>query len=173
MPEPIKSESLLAYMGFKAEEIKTDEDFKTQFESKFGIKEALLKDPSFTSKIFGQRVGSIEAKVKSNAKKMGVEFTPEEIKDKGVEDILELSFSKIADMNKKAMEDLEKSSKAPVEEQVKQWKEKYTQVEAKAKEWEGMATKTASEFDGFKKEQVTKAKSDTLNNFKKLSLGKL
>lgn len=169
----LKPEAILTFLGFEAEKIKTEDDFKTQFESKFGVKELLLKDPTFTSKIFGQRVGSIEAKVKANAKKMGVEFMPDEIKDKQVEDILELSFTKIAEMNKKAMDDLEKASKGTVDEQVKTWKEKYSQVEAKAKEWEGMATKTATEFEGFKKEQVNKSKFDTINGFKKSAISKL
>ncbi len=104
---------------------------------------------------------------------MGVDFTPEEIKDKQVEDILELSFTKIADMNKKAMEDMEKASKGTVDEQVKTWKEKYTQVEAKAKEWEGMANKTATEFEGYKKEQINKSKFDSINGFKKSAISKL
>lgn len=173
MAEPIKPESIFTFLGFKTEEIKTDEDFKTQFEAKFGIKDALLKDPAFTGKIFGQRVGSIEAKVKANAKKMGVDFTPEELNDKQVEDILELSFTKIADMNKKAMDDLDKASKGTVDEQIKTWKEKYNQLESKHKDVEGLLTKTSSEFEGFKKEQVNKFKADNINNFKKTALGKL
>lgn len=172
MPE-LKPESILSFLGFKAEEIKSEDDFKTQFEAKFGIKDQLLKDPAFTGKIFGQKIGSIEAKVKANAKKMGVEFTPDEIKDKGVEDILELSFLKVAELNKKAMEDAEKLSKGTADEQVKAWKDKYAQVDAKAKEWEGMATKTATEFDAFKKEQATKGRIDTINSFKKNAIGKL
>lgn len=169
----LKPEAILTFLGFEADKNKTEEEFKTNFETKFGIKDQLLKDPAFTGKIFGQKIGSIEAKVKSNAKKMGVEFTPDEIKDKGVEDILELSFTKIADMNKKAMEDLEKASKGTVDEQVKGWKEKYTQVEAKAKEWEGMANKTATEFDGYKKDQVNRMKSDTISNFRQAEMGRL
>lgn len=169
----LKPETILTFLGFKAEENTTEELFKANFESKFGVKELLLKDPTFTGKIFGQKIGSIEAKVKSNAKKMGVDFTPEEIKDKGVEDILELSFMKIADMNKKAMDDAEKASKGTVDEQVKTWKEKYTQLESKHKDVEGLLTKTSSEFEGFKKEQVNKFKNDNILNFKKTALGKL
>lgn len=172
MPE-IKPESILTYLGFEPEKITTEEEFKTQFESKFGIKDQLLKDPAFTGKIFGQKVGSIEAKIKSNAKKMGVEFAPDEIKDKGVEDILELSFTKIAELNKKAMEDLEKTSKGTVEEQVKTWKDKYQSVESKLKDTEGLLSKTSSEFEGYKKDQLTKAKTETITNFRKGALGKL
>ncbi len=54
MSESIKPEAILTYLGFEAEKIKTEDDFKSQFESKFGVKELLLKYPSFTSKIFGQ-----------------------------------------------------------------------------------------------------------------------
>lgn len=172
MPE-LKPEAILTFLGFKPEEITSEDVFKTQFESKFGVKELLLKDKEFTGKIFGQKIGSIEAKVKANAKKMGVEFAPEEIKDKGVEDILELSFQKVAEMNKKAMEDAEKLSKGTADEQVKAWKDKYTQVDAKAKEWEGMATKTAADFEAFKKDAVIAERNRRLNSFKQASISKL
>ncbi|MFI5404905.1 MAG: hypothetical protein ACHQ1D_00180 [Nitrososphaerales archaeon] len=169
----LKPESILSFLGFKPEEIKTEEDFKSNFESKFGIKDQLLKDPAFTGKIFGQRVGSIEAKLKSNAKKMGVEFTPDEIKDKSVEEIQEIAFTKIAELNKKAMEDLEKSTKGTVDEQVKSWKEKYQSVESKLKETEGLLSKTSSDYEGFKKEAINKSKSDIITRFKKETLDKL
>lgn len=169
----LKPEAILTFLGFEADKNKTEEEFKANFETKFGIKDQLLKDPAFTGKIFGQKIGSIEAKVKSNAKKMGVEFTPEEIKDKGVEDILELSFTKIADMNKKAMDDMEKASKGTVDEQVKDWKVKYKSVEDKLKDTEGLLVKTTNDFDGYKKEQVTRFKSENINRFKKEVIGKL
>lgn len=169
----LKPEAILTYLGFETDKIKTEDDFKAQFESKFGVKELLLKDPAFTGKIFGQKIGSIEAKVKSNAKKMGVDFTPDELKDKGVEDILELSFAKIAAINKQTMDDFEKASKGSVDEQVKTWKDKYQSVESKLKDTEGLLTKTSTEFEGFKKDQVTKVKTDTILNFRKSAIGKL
>lgn len=48
----LKPEVILTYLGFEADKIKTEDDFKTQFEGKFGIKETLKKDPSFTAEIF-------------------------------------------------------------------------------------------------------------------------
>lgn len=172
MPE-LKPEAILAYLGLEVEKIKTEDDFKSNFESKFGVKDQLLNDKEFVGKIFGKRVGSIDTAAKSGFKKMGVEFAKEEIEGKQVEDVIELGLNKIAEMNKKAMEDYEKTFKGTADEQVKTWKEKYTQVEAKAKDWESMATKTASEFEGFKKDQATRSKSDMINNFKKSSIGKL
>lgn len=169
----LKPESILTFLGFKAEEIKTEEDFKTQFEGKFGIKEQLAKDPTFTSKIYGQRVGSIEAKAKSGFKKMGVEFAPEEIKDKGVEDVIEIGLLKVADLNKKSMEDLEKSSKGSVDEQVKEWKEKYKSIQTKLEETEGLLNKTSTDYEGFRKEVLNKSKSDNITRFKKDVIGKL
>ena len=169
----LKPEAILAYLGFEADKVKTEDDFKSQFDGKFGVKELLLKDPKFTGEIYGKKIGSIEAKVKANAKKMGVEFAPDEIKDKGVEDILELSFTKIADLNKKAMDDLEKASKGTVDEQVKTWKEKAAAYESKLKDTESLLTKTSSEFDGYKKDAVTRVKSETISNFKKSAIAKL
>lgn len=169
----LKPEAILTFLGFEAEKIKTEDDFKAQFESKFGVKDLLLKDPAFTGKIFGQRIGSIENKTRSLAKKMGIEFTKEELENKDVEATIELSFTKIAEINKKAMEDLEKSTKGTVDEQVKTWKEKYTQLESKHKDVEGLLTKTSSEFEGYKKEQANKSKFETINGFKKSAIGKL
>ena len=169
----LKPESIISYLGFTPEEIKTEEDFKTNFEKKFGIKDQLLKDPSFTSKVYGERIGVIESKVKTQAKRMGVDFTKEELHDKKFEDIVELSFNKIAELNKYAMEKLEKESKGTVDEQVKTWKEKYTQVETKAKEYEKMKNDITQEFEGYKKETANKAKQQEINNFKKLVMGKM
>lgn|SRR3990167_3514970 len=169
----LKPEAILTYLGFEADKVKTDEEFKAQFEAKFGIRDQLLKDTTFTSKIFGQRLGSIEAKLKSHSKKMGIDFTPEEIKDKPVEDIMELSFTKIAEMAKKAMEDMEKSIKAPVEEQAKTWKDMVSVYESKIKDTEGLLAKTANDLETSKKEYANKVKVDNINNFKNTALGKL
>ena len=169
----LKFESILTFLGFKPEEIKTEEDFKTNFENKFGIKDQLIKDPVFTSKIFRHHIGNIETKVKSDAKKMGIDFTPEEIKDKSVEEIVELSFTKIADINKKAINDLERSNKGTVDEQVKNWKEKYQVIESKLKDTEGLLNTTKNDFDLFKKEQIIKNKLETINGLKKSALNKL
>lgn len=169
----LKPEAILEYLGYKVEDIKTVDDFKAKFDTEFGRRETLLKDPKFVNEIYGKKVGSIEAKVKANAKKMGVEFTPEEIKDKGVEDILELSFTKIAALNQKAMEDAEKASKGTVDEQVKSWKDKHQALESKFKDTEKLLTNTSTEFDTFKKEAVVAQKTRTVNQFRQAALGKL
>jgi hypothetical protein len=169
----IKPEAIITFLGFKPEEIKTEEDFKTNFTKKFGIKDDLLNDKDFVGKIFGKRVGSIESAVKSQAKKMGIDFTKEEIEGKPVEDIVELSFNKIAELNKNAMDKFEKESKGTVDEQVKTWKEKQKATEDKLKDTEGLLAKTTQDFEGYKKDTVTKYKQDNINNYKKSVLGKL
>lgn len=169
----LKPEAILTFLGFTPTEITTEEKFKTEFENKFGVKDQLLKDPTFTSKIYGQRVGSIEAKAKSGFKKMGVEFSPEEIKDKGVEDLIEIGFLKVADLNKKAIEDLEKSYKGTVDEQVKQWKDKHQLAINELGETKGLLVKTSADLDSFKKEVSNKSKLDIITRFKKEALEKL
>ena len=169
----IKPEEILTFLGYEAKDLKTIDEFKTKFGEKFGIKEDLLKDKDFTSKIFGQRLGSIEAKLKSHAKKMAVEFTPEEIKDKTVEEIQEITFTKIAEMNAKAMEDVVNNSKGTVDEQVKTWKEKATATETKLKDTEALLIKTTTDYEGFKAEAITKGKTDTLSRFKTDAIAKL
>lgn len=166
----LKPEVILTFLGLEA---KTEEEFKTSFENKFGIKDQLLKDPKFIGDIFGKRIGSIESRIISNTRKMGIEFPGADIKDKGVEDIIDMSFMRIADMNKKAMEDLEKASKGTVDEQVKAAKEEAKQLREKLKDTEGLLSKTSTDFEGFKKEQVNKSKFDTINGFKKTAIGKL
>lgn len=169
----IKPESIYSFLGFKPEEIKTEEDFKNQFESVFARKESLLKDPEFTNKIYGQRVGSIETKAKSWFKKMGVDFNNEETKHKQIEEILELGFNKIADLNKKAIDDLEKSTKGTVEDQVKEWKDKYSTIQNKLKDTEGLLQKTTGDFDIFKKDLILKEKNNKLDKFKTELFSKL
>lgn len=169
----LKPESIITFLGFKPEEIKSEEDFKTNFEKEFGRKSQLMQDKDFTSKIFGQRVGSIENRFLSNVKKMGIDIPKEELKDKPVEEIMEIALLKIADTNKRAMDELEKQSKGTTDEQVKQWKDKYKSVEDKLKETEGLLSKTATDFEGYKKDTANKFKETTLNRYKNEALGKV
>lgn len=173
MPEPIKPEAILTYLGFKPEEIKTEEDFKAQFEPKFAIKDQLINDKDFVGKIFGKRVGSIDTAAKSGFKKMGVEFSKEEIDGKQVEDIFVIGFNKLADLNKKVVEDVEKSAKGTVDEQVKEWKEKYNSVSSELKDTKNLLGKTKEEFEGFQKNIQSQFKSEKINNYKKEIISKL
>lgn len=169
----LKPEALLEYLGFKPEEVKDLDTFKKSFDTEFGRKAQLINDKEFVGKIFGQRVGSIENKFKSIVKKMGVELTDEEVKGKSVEEIQEYAMLKIADINKKAMEDLEKSSKGSKDEQVKEWKDKYTALDSKFKDTQSLLEKTSSDFEGFKKESAGKFRESTLNRFKNDAFGKI
>lgn len=169
----LKPEAILSFLGFKPEEIKTEEDFKSTFETKFGVKDQLINDKEFVGKIFGKRVGSIDTAAKSGFKKMGVEFAKEEVDGKPVEEVIEIGLNKIAELNKKAMEDFEKTSKGTTDEQVKEWKNKYKALEDKYKDTEGLLSKTAQDFEGYKKQTANQFKAENINRYKKDVIGKL
>lgn len=166
----IKQEDIFEFLGVKPETI---EDFKKAFETEFIRKSLVTTDKELTGKIYGSRLGSLETKAKSITKKYGLELLPEEIKDKQVEDLLEMSFAKMAEANKKAVEELEKQLSGTKEDVAKSWQEKYTKVEQKSKDLESLLEKTSSDFEGFKLQTTKERKSDKLNIFKEQALSKL
>lgn len=168
-----KPTEIFDVLGIKSDEIKSLEDFRVTFEKEFIRKNQVEQDKDISSKIFGKRIGSVESKVKSISKKHGVDFTADEIKDKQVEDLIELSFSKIIDNNNKIVDDLKKESTGSKDEVAKGWEEKYTKLESKYKDTEGLLQSTKNDFEGFKTQTATERKNDKLNIFKEQSLGKL
>lgn len=80
------------FLGVNAESI---EDFKKNFDGTFIKKDAIKDDDEIKNSIFGARVGSIETTTKSLFKKNGVELSSDDIKDKKVEEIMELGFEKL------------------------------------------------------------------------------
>lgn len=102
------NEEVSSFLGL--EKVKDLDDFKTKFGTTFIKRDAITDDKEITDKIFGERVGSMAVKVKSQFKKAGVEFAEGELADKKVEEITELGFSKMATNHEAALAEVKSAA---------------------------------------------------------------
>lgn len=108
MPDEFKIPTELSdFMGVKGDSL---DDFKSAFEKKFIKIDAIDDNKEIVNRIYGDRIGSVETKAKSLLKKAGVEFSEEDLKDKKVEDIMELGFGKLSTTHEDALKALKDSA---------------------------------------------------------------
>lgn len=173
---PLEAKELIEYLGFDASKITDIESFKKEFEPEAGKPVFIRADKVEHSHVYpniaGKLLGSIQTKVKSIAKKYGVDFDPEELKDKKVEDIFELSAEKIAGSHKAIIDELNEKVGKGNDERVKEWETKYQKLESKYNDTKSLAEKIGSEFEGFKGTAAQQLKNYKLDIVKKDIFGK-
>lgn len=173
----MEAKEIIEYLGFDATKIADLEGFKKAFEPEAGkpvfIRADAVKGSHVYSSIVGELRGSIETKIKATAKKYAIDFTPEELKDKKVEELAELAFEKQAALNKTVVDELTAKVGQGNDEKVKEWESKYTKLEGKFNDTKSLLEKTSTDFTKFQEEVITTSKQRKVNDFKNGVFGKL
>lgn len=142
---------LLDLIGIDADDKTTLDDVKAKFHETWASVKLVPTDERFTKPIVGKALGSITTALQRSFKSTGIELSDEELKDKRVEEIIDLGFGKVGGKIK----ELDEKSKAgndtklkKAEEELENWKKKYEErdtlyqtvkgeFETKEKEWDG------------------------------------
>ncbi len=104
----IDLKQLNEFAGIEAENF---DQFKEQFQTKFVLKENVVKDPDLTSAITGKVMGSQMTKIRQMFKEEGIEITEEETKTiKKNEELFQLGMNKLKGSYINQLEDVKKSS---------------------------------------------------------------
>ncbi len=155
---PIKDEELKQfvseYLDIDTDNVESFDALKGSFESTFARKEVyrneLLKDESFVKPLIGKRIGTIETKIKQLSKdKLGLEFEAGELKDKSIEEILELSAEKYKAKSDSEIAEIKKNFTSKPDEIIKEWEQKLTIAKEEANNWKNEATKVKTEHETF------------------------
>lgn len=165
----ITSEEMLDFLGLDAKAIDSLDKFKEKFsgEGAAFIPASELSDTKsetfkrFTPKVVGQITGKSTAIVKKRLSEMEIDLTPEEIKDKPFEDILDIALSKTVNTYKQKIGDYDSKLKQNTDERVTDLTAKLDQYKQKATDYE---TANATLKDAYEQE-VSSHKSE-LKNFK-------
>jgi hypothetical protein len=123
---------ILTYVGIEAENIG---DFKKKFDETYLRKENALDWDKLNAEI-GKVKGGIETAIKRQAKAFGVEFQPEELKDKKVEEIIEITLKKITENADAALKAVKEESKKAKPQEVQELLEKLNKLTDKANQYE-------------------------------------
>lgn len=157
---PIKAEEypeLLKFIGYNPEEIESVDAFKKSFNEDF------LKTSEY-----GRRIGGLESALIKKFKAANIEFKPEEIKDKKVEEITEIGLRKTFEFANTALEAEKKKNKSPDEAvtKIQQEFDTYkTEAQRKIEAETALRLQLKTEYDTFKSQTETEKKQSAVKNY--------
>ena len=128
-----------------SEETKLDE-LTSRFHNTFIGRKVVGEDPELVRSIVGKRIGSIETAFISSFRELGVELSPEDKKDKKLEDIVRLGFEKVRETTQRKSADLSE----PYEKLQKDFVEISEAHKKIREEWENDKKNWNSEMTQFK-----------------------
>ncbi len=155
--KPEEYPELIKFIGYNPEEIESVDTFKKSFNEDF------LK-----SSAYGQRIGSLESSLIKRFKAANIEFKPEEIKDKKVEDIQELGLKKAFEFFNSSLEAEKKKNKNPDEAIVKiqgEFDTYKSEAQKKINDEIVLRTQLKTEYDTFKSTVETEKKQSTVKDY--------
>lgn len=162
---PIKPEEaieLIKFMGIDPETTETIDAAKDLFGNDFIRKSEAIKDETIITKVIGTRMGSLQTDAVRNFKELGVDFEPEEIKGKKLEEILKIGSSKV----KNKFEEI-KSTSGGGDEAVKAWEKKYESQKKKLEETTGLVTSLQKQYEELDLNVKTEKRNSKINEYKK------
>lgn len=162
---PIKPEEaieLIKFMGIDPETTETIDAAKDLFGNDFIRKSEAIKDETIITKVIGTRMGSLQTDAVRNFKELGVDFEPEEIKGKKLEEILKIGSAKV----KNKFEEI-KSTSGGGDEAVKAWEKKYESQKKKLEETTGLVTSLQKQYEELDLNVKTEKRNSKINEYKK------
>ena len=155
-------EQLQEFTGIKAD---TYDEFKKEFKSEFIRKANAHKDPDLKNQILGARAGELMTITRREFKNAGVEL-PGEVKDKKLEDVMEMGFEKLRETHEAKLQEYEsKLGDNDFAKEREEYENKLQKWQKKAESFESRAKKVQSEFEEFKTTIEQKETQRKLDDF--------
>jgi hypothetical protein len=144
----IDLKQLNEFAGIEAENF---DQFKEQFQTKFVLKENVVKDPDLTSAITGKVMGSQMTKIRQMFKEEGIEITEEETKTiKKNEELFQLGMNKLKGSYINQLEDVKKSSALGSDERLREYETRIQKIEKEKNDIKSAWKSTGEEFEKYK-----------------------
>ena len=150
---------LKSFCEFTGIEAETFDQFKEQFQSKFIVRENVIKDPELTDKIYGKIMGSQMTKIRQMFKEEGVEFSEDETKSiKKNDELLTLGLSKLKGGFINQIEDVKKSSSVGTDQRIQEYEARIAKIEKEKNDIKSAWKSTGEEFEKYKFEMASSLK---------------
>lgn len=157
----IDLKQLNEFAGIEAENF---DQFKEQFQTKFVLKENVVKDPDLTSAITGKVMGSQMTKIRQMFKEEGIEITEEETKTiKKNEELFQLGMNKLKGTFINQIEDVKKSSALGSDERLKEYEARISKIEKEKNDIKAAWKSTGEEFEKYKSDISTAMKQKEID----------
>lgn len=163
----------LEYLGYKAEDFKTVDEFKAKFDSTFIKQSNITEDSEPVKKILGKTFGTLENEIKKVAKGFELDVDFEELKDKKVTEKLKYTFEKYNEKKSEYIKDLEAKAALGNDDKVKEWEKKYEKINQKYKDVESLLNSTKTEYEQAQQKWQSDIKNTKLNVLTKDAFSKV
>ncbi len=159
-----------SFIGIDVDKVESLDKAKEELSKNFISKSQIKDSPEFTQ-AWGQKMGGIETAVKRLVKENGVELTADAIKDKKIDELIDIATVKLKDHYTQKFQTLEDQIKNnDATKVVEEWKNKYNQAEQKVKDTENLLSLTKTELDTVKQNSVKTINEFKLNDVQKRAL---
>lgn len=150
---------LKQFCEFTGIEAESFDQFKEQFQSKFIVKDNVIKDPEITDKIYGKIMGSQMTKIRQMFKEEGVEFTEEETKAiKKNDELLVLGLTKLKGGFINQIEDVKKSNSVGTDQRLQEYEARIAKIEKEKNDIKAAWKSTGEEFEKYKFDMASNLK---------------
>lgn len=165
----IKPEEILDFLGMSG--VTSIEEFQDKFPSEF-FRQSAPPD-ELKQKITGMAFKTVNKAVRETLNsKYGIELSNSQVEGKPLEEVVSMVLDSVKSGYDTKISDLEKQINEP-NEAIKDWEKKYSKLENKYKETEGLLNTTVNEYNGYKSQKDNEIKSFKINTGKKDLFGKI
>jgi hypothetical protein len=165
----IDNKEIFNYLGIPDEGIESIDSFRERFESEF-VKKSVLKDTKsneykeFAPTFVGKVTGSTQTTLNRKLKEYGIELDANEIKDKRIEDVIEMGVSKLYDSISERVVDLEGKLSKGKDEATKELETKYNSISKKYSELEQLHNGLKNEYQSAEEKWKNNLKNERVNH---------
>lgn len=165
----IEQNEIFNYLGIDANGIDNIDSFREKFETEF-VKKSVLKDSKsneykeFAPTFVGKITGSTQTALNRKLKEYGVEIDANEIKDKRIEDVVEMGISRLYDSLNGKVYDLENKLTKGKDEATKELETKYNTINKKYSELESLHNSLKNEYQSAEEKWKNNLKQERINH---------
>ena len=164
----IETKEIIAFLGFKEEEVPTLDALKAKFEPEFIRTSAINAELEPVKKLIGEVYGSVNTDFQKIAKANEINIEDiEEWKNAKVKDKLKILTTEISKKKDSIIEDLTKKASLNNDEKLNEITTLLEKEKQKRKEIDGLLKQVSTDFDAYKvtaTDQLKNIKSNTLKN---------
>lgn len=165
----IENKDIFEYLGMNTEGIENIDSFREKFENEY-VKKSVLKDSKsneykeFAPTFVGRITGSTQTALNRKLKEYGIEIDANEIKDKRIEDVVELGVSKLYDSLNGKVYDLENKLTKGKDEATKELENKYNTITKKYSELESLHNGLKNEYQNAEEKWKSNLKQEKISH---------
>jgi hypothetical protein len=160
----METKEILTTLGLDPAKITTTDEFKSAMETDFVRKSEIDKHPEIVDGIIRNKMGSVQHKFITELKSIGIELTPEEMKDKRLSDLISYSLPKVKESFQGKITELEKKAGTGSDERVKALEAEKEKLAKDYTDLKGVNSGLATEFQTFKDQIESDKKKSKINN---------